>query len=244
MAVDHFDAAVDRLAGVGVDQGCKPTGHRVALGALVAPAGDVAGHVLGGEIITIVPLDPLADVQGVDGGVVVDFPAVQKHAAERAVVVVLDQVFQGAAGLVAHFGPVIGARVLQRAHAHLHAQGAAGLGVAAGLRGRVQTDHPVGRGRGHAEHGRAGQKFAAAELAVLVFLRVHMRRRVDRFSVNCRTVHVNLPVSPIFRAVSRGPAPSGGERSQVEVVSAIGGSPCGSFGNRNPNPSTGGMLFT
>jgi hypothetical protein len=183
VAVDHLDRAIGGLAGFLVDQRGDARGHRVALDRLVAPVGDDAGHVIGGEIVAVVPFHALADIQGVFGGIVVHVPAFDKHAAERAVVVVLDQVFQRARGQVGDLSPVVGARILEGAHLHLHADRAAALGCAMGRRLRrlrQAAKRVSGRG-GHAKGGRARQEFAAAQLAGLEFIGVHPRRVVHSF---------------------------------------------------------------
>ena len=217
MAARHLDGAVERLVGVGVDQRRNPAGHRVALDILLAPAGDVAGHVLGGEIVAIVPLHALADVQRVFGGVVVDLPAFQQHAAERPVVVVFDQVFQVAAGLVGDLRPVGGAGVLQLAHAHLYTQGAALLGhaVACCLDRPRQTAHGIGGSGGDTEHRRPGQEFAAAKLARLELLGIHQCRLVNRFTVDGGMRHGVLPVT-LFVST----------RGRARILRAVLISPC------------------
>ncbi len=123
--IDHGDRACAGRLGRVVDQRRHAAGHRVALDVAVAPAGDVAGHVIGGEVVAVRPLDARADLQGVFGRVVVGGPAFQQHAAERAVVVVLDQVFEPAAVEVRDLRPVGEARVLHAPWFPCHAQRAA-----------------------------------------------------------------------------------------------------------------------
>ena len=171
--IDHDNAALARLLRVGIDKRAHARRHRVRLDRLVAPAGDIVGHVLGGEIVAIGPFHAGADLQRVLGGVVIDLPAFQQHAADRPVIVVFGQVFQRATGLVGDLGPVGGAAVFQRAHAHLDTQRAARLHMRGGLGGLADADQPIGRGRRHAQRCGAGQKFAAAQLAGLELLGIH-----------------------------------------------------------------------
>ncbi len=177
--VDDRDRAFDRLVGVGVDDRGEAAGHRVRLDLLVAPALDVAGDVLGGEGIAVVPGHALADLEGVEGRVVVHLPAVQQHPAERAVVVVLDEVFERAAGDVGDLGPVGGAGVLEGLDLHLAAERAARLHVRFGKRGPRGTDQAVGGRRRYAERGRAGKEFAAAQAALAKFVGIHERGRMN-----------------------------------------------------------------
>mmetsp|Transcript_3723 Transcript_3723/g.6883 ORF Transcript_3723/g.6883 Transcript_3723/m.6883 type:complete len:627 (+) Transcript_3723:443-2323(+) len=173
--VHDLDRAFAGDAGVGVDQLTHAGGHGVTFDGAVAETDDVGRDVFGGEGIAVVPHDALTQVQGVDGGVLVGFPAFQQDTFEGAVVVVFDQVFGDPAGHVAHLRPVIGPRVLEGAHFLLNTQRTAHGGrdaVTICHRG-ARTDHRIGGGGSHAEGGGAHEELAAVEFAGLVLGGVH-----------------------------------------------------------------------
>ncbi len=115
------------------------------------------------------------------GGVVVDVPAFQQHAAEGAVGVVFHQIFQPAATEIGDLRPVPGAGVLQRLGFHLHPQRAAHLRRLLRAGRGVQAKQAIGRHRRGAQRRGAGQEFPAAERAFRDFFRVAADRWMQFF---------------------------------------------------------------
>ncbi len=194
MVVDLGDGAVGGLVGLGVDQRAHAGRHRVALDGLVAPAGDVEHHVIGGEVVAVRPLDALADMEGVLGGVVVDVPALDQLAGESAVAVVAHEIFVALARDVGNFRPVVGTRVLRLLDDHLHLEDAALLAFLGAGRGwRGKSEHAVGS-RCRGAHG-AGhrQEFAAAETAGLGFLRQAVECRRHGPAILSEELHLDSP---------------------------------------------------
>ena len=114
-----------------------------------------------------------AQVQHVFRRVVIDAPVFQQHAAECAVGVVLDEIFDDAAALVADFGPIVGARFLHCLDKRLDAQGSALLRVGGGLRGLRRADQAIGRRGGDTHRGCAGEELAPVDLAIAIFVCMH-----------------------------------------------------------------------
>jgi len=192
--VDHGDRAVARGLARLVDQRAHPRSHRVALDIAVAPAGDVEGDIGGGEGIAVRPCDAGADVQGIFGGVVVDIPAFQQHAAEAAVGIVFDQVFQPAAGKVGDLRPVGNARILQPLGLHVEPERAAGLRRRLSHRRRIEAEKRVGGGGAGAKRRGAGQEFAAVHPAAQRLFRIHRNGRMQAIRRDSAGHGLSLPV--------------------------------------------------
>ena len=239
VAVHNRDRAFGGLVCGGINQRGKAASHRVALDVLFTPASDVACNVFGGEIVTVVPLDALADHQRVFGGVVIGFPCFQQHWLKRTVAVVLHEILQPTGCECGDLRPVIGARILERADFHFHADRAAHLGVCCGLCRALQATQGIGSRGGQTKSGGPGQKFTAVQKALLEFLGVHLRDRMCLLLWG-RRCHTCLPVTFIF--FSRGSwwlAFSGGT-----IVCAPGHAPrCASFRTRWRAPSTPGFVL-
>ncbi|OIQ71885.1 hypothetical protein GALL_464970 [mine drainage metagenome] len=195
MVVLDLDRAVFDLFRGGIRQRAHAARHRVALNVAIAPAGDVEHHVLGSEIVAVRPFHALADVEGELGRVVIGNPVVQQHAAEGAVGVVFNEVFQPTTGEVGNLRPVGHARIFQRAGRHVHAQRATGLrrGGIGHRGGRVQTDHAIGGSGRDAKRGGAGKELTPAQRAVAVFVGIHLRRRVQRCAFGLDIKHLSSP---------------------------------------------------
>ena len=199
--VDHFDRALARLAGGLVDQAGHAGGHGVVLHPGVAPARDVARHVLGGERVAVVPGHTGADVERILGRVVVHLPAFQKHPPERTVAVVFDEILQEAPRLVADLGPVVSARLLHGLYARLDAQRAALPRRFLRQRRLRGADQRVGRSRTHAQRSGPGQELAAVDPPVAMLLGIHFGSRVN--SVRRLGCHLCLSLSRLgYDAVS------------------------------------------
>ena len=162
MVIHHGDRAFDRLTGVLVDQRGKAPGHRVALDRFIAPARDVARHIVGGEGRAIVPRDTFAHIQHIFGGVFVDLPAFEQCGGEGAVVLPDREIFKPATGDVGDLRPVVGARIFQRADLHLHPYGAAGF-MRGRMCGRCHADHRIGGCRRGPKGAGEGQKLASVD---------------------------------------------------------------------------------
>ena len=166
--VDPLDRALAGLFGGGIDQRGHARRHRIALGALVAPAIEIEDDVVGVELVAVVPGRALAHVQRIFGRVLVHFPALEQHRLEGEFTRVLHQRLEELPGDVGHFRPVVGAGVLLVLDEHADLQHAALLGR---LRERAarrrEADHAVGRrGRG-AENARQREEFTTVHLAGL-----------------------------------------------------------------------------
>ena len=118
------------LAGRVVEQRAEAAGHRIAFGSLVAPAGEVEDHVVGGERVAIVPGRALAHMQHIFGGVVIDFPALEQGRLEGELRVYLTSGSSLPRG-IGDFRPVVGARVLLVLDRHGDPQHAALVGACA-----------------------------------------------------------------------------------------------------------------
>ena len=103
--VHHLNRARVGYARVGVNQGVHAPGHGIALNRFVAPAGDVVGHIFGGEVIAVMPFHALAHIQRVFGGVLVDLPTLQQFRLKRAFAGIAGHVLKHTASRVAHLRP-------------------------------------------------------------------------------------------------------------------------------------------
>ena len=165
--VDLDDRAVASLLGRGIDQRRHARRHGIAFGALVAPAVQVVNDVVGVEDVAVVPGHALADVQDIFGRVRIDVPFLQQRGLEGELTRIGHQGIEELPGDIAHFRPIVGARVLLVLDEHAKAQNAALLRLLGeSLSRRGQTEHSVSRGGRGAEDGRQRQKLAAVDRAL------------------------------------------------------------------------------
>ena len=144
----------------------------------VDPALDVPDHVIGDELLAVVPEHALAQVEGPGLEIVGRFPALREHRAGDVVGAGDRQILGDMPGLVRHLRPGVGRRVVHLLDFHGDAEGAALLGRGA-LRQRgvdqVLAENlagdAVGRGRAHAEQGRGAQELPPIDAARLQLLR-------------------------------------------------------------------------
>ncbi len=162
-----------------LDDHLHAAGHRVAGHMRLAPAGDVEHHVVGVELVAIVPRRVRPQVQDVFGGVVVDLPALEQPGLEGEVGRVADQRLAEGPGLVAFLRPVEDPRVV-------HAHGLLGdpdrtaghrLLSRRPLRDR-EAEHAVGGCGGRTQSRGRGEELAPVELA-----RQRRRRQLDQLRV-------------------------------------------------------------
>ena len=107
----------------------EAAGHRIALGALVGPAGEVEDHVVGVERVAVGPGDARRTWKHVFGGVVVHIPALEQVGLEGELRGVLDQRLERLALGVRDLRPVGRARILGILDRHRDLQHAALLGL-------------------------------------------------------------------------------------------------------------------
>ena len=166
MVVHLGDRAVAGLLGRRVDQRRHARGHRIAFDGLVAPAVDIEDNVVGGEGVAVVPGHALAHVQNVFGRVGVDVPYFEQRRLEGEFAGVGDERIEELPGDIAHFRPVVGARVLLVLDEHADPQDAALLwGFGEGRRRRGEAEHAIGGGGRGAENRREREKFAPVNRA-------------------------------------------------------------------------------
>ena len=167
--VDLGHRTFAQRAGLVVEQRAEAAGHRIALGLLLGPAGEIEDHVVGGEGVAIVPGRALARMQHVFGGVVIHFPGFDEVGPERVFVGVLDQRLERLALGIGDFRPVGFARVLGILDPHGDLEDAALLGLVGGERRRRhgEAEHSVGHRGGSAEHAGQRQEFATVDLSCL-----------------------------------------------------------------------------
>ena len=138
-AVVLRDVARELLLALLLDEGGHAGGHRVVRHVALAPAGEVEDDVVGVEVVAVVPLHALAELQRVDGGVVVDLPAFEQPRREGEVGGVAHQRLDEEPGLVGLLRPVEDARVVHPHHRLGDLDRAAGRAGVLGARGGRQA---------------------------------------------------------------------------------------------------------
>ena len=164
--VDLGNCAVARLLRGRIDERSHARGHRIAGNARVAPAVHIEYDVVGGEGVAVVPGHARAHVQDVFGRVGVDVPFLEQRRLEGEFTGVGDERVEELPRDIAHFRPVVGARVLLVLDEHADAESTALLrGVGERPRRDGKAEHAVGRNGRGAEDGRERQELAAVDRA-------------------------------------------------------------------------------
>ena len=137
-------------------------------GVLVQNMVEVPHHIVGGEVAAVVPLDPLAHVQGPGLEVIRGLPTLQEIRPRDVVVAGLGQVLAHLARDVAGRHPAIRMGVFKIVDSHRDSDRPAGRHGGPGLSrealARDLADEGVGRPRRDAEQGRRAQELAPVDL--------------------------------------------------------------------------------